>query len=381
MTSRFAPLSAFHVFSVEDRSIQLGWSAIASGPLQLQVGPHVIEVDHEGPAGALTISGLRPDTSYSCVLKHPRSGRELWASTRTLPSPPGPELCRIATVNDLHVGSKAFGFTHTISERPAPRRHSGLRCAGAALDELTDWGTQHLFIKGDAVHKNLPSEWEALGQMLADRPWSADIGFGNHERRNDALAHRGVANAGLSPVRPVRWADLPGVRIIMFETALPGTNRGVIDTEHAEEVAQLARETELPVMLFLHQQLEARRLPLMLPVGIRVDEAEPFLRSLGAANRNVIVASGHTHRHRRRDLRSYGNPAGMVTVVEVGSPKDFPGTWTGYAVHEGGIRQVVRRVERPDCIAWTHRTRRAALGVWGRWSPGTLAQRCWTRMW
>jgi hypothetical protein len=66
---------------------------------------------------------------------------------------------------------------------------------------------------------------------------------------------------------------------------------------------------------------------------------------------------------------------GHVVVTETGSPKDHPGTWTGYVVHEGGIRQQVRRVERPDVIAWTEHSARAAGGAWGRWSPGTLAQR------
>ena len=48
----------------------------------------------------------------------------------------------------------------------------------------------------------------------------------------------------------------------------------------------------------------------------------------------------------------------------------FPGTWAGYAVHEGGIRQVVRRVAAPDAIAWTDRTRHGLGGMWGLIAPG-----------
>ena len=68
-------------------------------------------------------------------------------------------------------------------------------------------------------------------------------------------------------------------------------------------------------------------------------------------------------------------------MTEVGSTKDYPGTWTGYVVHEGGIRQLVHRVEEPSCLAWTDRTRRAFGGVWRWWSPGTLADRCFTIPW
>jgi hypothetical protein len=93
-----------------------------------------------------------------------------------------------------------------------------------------------------------------------------------------------------------------------------------------------------------------------------------------AGRGRVLITSGHTHRHRRHDL-------GGIVATEVGSTKDYPGTWAGYAVHEGGIRQVVRRIESPDCVAWLERTRAAALGRWGRWSPGELADRSFSYAW
>jgi hypothetical protein len=70
-----------------------------------------------------------------------------------------------------------------------------------------------------------------------------------------------------------------------------------------------------------------------------------------------------------------------VLVTEVGSVKDHPGTWAGYVVHEGGIRQVVRRVMAPDVLGWTEATKRALFGVWGRWSPGSLDDRCISHPW
>jgi hypothetical protein len=95
---------------------------------------------------------------------------------------------------------------------------------------------------------------------------------------------------------------------------------------------------------------------------------------LDRAAPGALLTAGHSHRHRRRTHRS-------VTITEVGSPKDYPGTWGGYVIHEGGIRQVVRRIADPTCIAWTEYTRRAALGVWGRWSPGQLDARNFSHVW
>jgi hypothetical protein len=70
-----------------------------------------------------------------------------------------------------------------------------------------------------------------------------------------------------------------------------------------------------------------------------------------------------------------------MVITEVGSPQHYPGTWAGYVVHEGGIRQVVRRVAAPDAIAWTEQTRRSVLGVWARWSPGRIQDRCFSIAW
>jgi hypothetical protein len=89
---------------------------------------------------------------------------------------------------------------------------------------------------------------------------------------------------------------------------------------------------------------------------------------------NLLFTAGHTHRNRRRRIAG-------VEATEVGSPKDFPGGWGGYVVHEGGIRQVVRRVAAPDCLPWLERSRWAALGAWGRWSPGRLDARCFSLTW
>jgi hypothetical protein len=68
-------------------------------------------------------------------------------------------------------------------------------------------------------------------------------------------------------------------------------------------------------------------------------------------------------------------------VTEVASTKDHPGVWAGYAVYEGGIIQVVRRILHPDAMGWTELTRRAAGGAWGPYASGRLSDRCFTHVW
>ncbi len=71
----------------------------------------------------------------------------------------------------------------------------------------------------------------------------------------------------------------------------------------------------------------------------------------------------------------------MFPITEVGSPKDYPGVWAGYAVHEGGIRQVVRRTADPQVIAWTEQCAGSLMGWWRYWSRGSLDSRCFSHAW
>jgi hypothetical protein len=123
-----------------------------------------------------------------------------------------------------------------------------------------------------------------------------------------------------------------------------------------------------PAMVVLHHHLLRGPVPTIWPPGVPSGQARPFVAAIAEAAPTALVVSGHTHRHR---LRRRGN----VWLAETGSPKDYPGTWTGYVVHEGGLRQVVRRVSHPETHGWLEFSRLAALGMWQYNSPGLLAHR------
>ena len=89
---------------------------------------------------------------------------------------------------------------------------------------------------------------------------------------------------------------------------------------------------------------------------------------------DVLVTSGHSHRNRARR-------AGPLVVTEVGSTKDYPGVWAGYAAYEGGIVQVVRRMTAPDTMEWIEYSRQAVGGAWRWYAPGGLDDRCFSHRW
>jgi 3',5'-cyclic-AMP phosphodiesterase len=168
--------------------------------------------------------------------------------------------------------------------------------------------------------------------------------------------------------------DVPGLRIVVFDSTIKGSHRGTYRRLGDDVVGAVAEAAPTPVLVLTHHQPQPLPLPHHWPPGIPSPEANAFLARLSSANPNVWLSSGHTHRHRRTDRRG-------VVVTEVGSTHDYPGTWAGYVVHEGGLRQVVRRIAEPGAVRWLEATGRTFFGIWGRWAPGRLADRCVSHTW
>lgn len=322
-----------------------------------------------GDRGASDVDGLTPGTVYDVCVGDKRAG-----TVRTLVAPPGRELYRFATVNDVHIGERAFGFRRTIRERDATVPYP-LRCLRAALDEALDWGAQRVVVKGDLTDLGRPKEFATVAQELERVDAPVDVVLGNHDvgrKKSDGVPL--LRRAGLRVATDPTAIDVPGLRIVLAPTALPPLGRGHLPRSTRDEILALIDDAVTPVLVAVHHYPQRWRFVTNWPPGIPGDEAQPLLDAIDRLAPGTVFVSGHSHRHR---LHRHGT----LRVAELGSTKDFPGTWAGYVVYEGGIRQVVRRVAEPSAIAWTDRTRRTLLGLWGLWSPGTLAGRCWSHEW
>lgn len=329
-------------------------------------------VTGDGGPAALDVGGLPPATELDVVV----GGRRA-TTVRTADPLPGAATCRFATVSDLHIGEGwTFGVLPKLVDTGGPDDPPAPRAVKAALRELTAWGAELLVVKGDLTHHARHDEFEEVAAILAEPGLPVVATRGNHDVK------KGFATDGAGPLRAagVEWSpggvlvrDLPGVRVIVPDATLPERHPG--SYRHVgEAIIEAAGSTPLPVVVAQHHQLQRLPFPTHWPPGVLGPASGRFLAALGEANPRAIVTSGHTHRHRARRV-------GSVLVTEVGSPKDHPGTWAGYVVHEGGIRQVVRRVAEPSVIRWTESTRRALFGIWGRWSPGRLEDRCVDQIW
>ena len=360
------------VFAVEDDRAQVTWASLPAGSHTFRAGPAVAEVtiSESGEPGAVDLTGLVPAREYELTLDGKSAGR-----FRTLPAPPGEEVFRFATVNDCHVGEHAFGFLRTIRERPELDEPYPTRCLRAALLEAAAWGAAHVVVKGDLTNMNRASELETAGEILRESGLGVSAVLGNHDVTKRGInARQALANYGIEIDLKPQAVDLPGIRLVLVQSARRGFSRGFLDDVQVEGAAALVAESPAPVFLVLHHPLQRIERNLVWPPGVPGSEAGPFLEAITAASPNVVIASGHSHRNRFRKV-------GPIPLVQTGSTKDFPGAWAGYAVHEGGIRQVVRRTTAPDVMRWTDQSRRAVLGAWPVWSSGLRSWRCFTHRW
>jgi hypothetical protein len=347
------------------------WPSLPVGDHVVTVADQELTVTGDGGPAALLVGRLPPHA----LLEVEVDGR--WVTTTsTLAPPPGRELFRLATFSDLHMGDgHTFGILPTVRD-PGGEGDSPIpRATRAAVAEATAWGAQLLVVKGDLTHHGYEHEFAQAAELLAAPGLPVVATVGNHEVRHGHADGRPIlAAAGIElAVEGIVVRDVPGLRVIVADATIPGRHPGSLQTV-GPAILEAAASAGRPVLVALHHQLQLLPFPTHWPPGVLGPASGRFLRELAEANPAAVVTSGHTHRNRARRR-------GPLLVTEVGSPKDHPGGWGGYVVHEGGIRQVVRRTMAPDVLRWTEATKRALFGVWGRWSPGKLEDRCLSHRW
>ncbi len=395
-------------------------------------GRRVLDPAWPAGPGAVVIDGLAPGTHYDIVASATGVPAFFAGRVRTLTPPGGRLLSRFATVSDIHIGELAFGVLmriHDPEERPfrdnGPlyegdhKRHNGddsnsddpivgdpivgdpivgdpivgdyahkgaheagpngtypVRALRASIEEAAAWGAELLVAKGDLTNTTSPAQVRDAGRLLAASPIPVEAILGNHDNNFGVDARALLEKQGLSISWQPRALDLPGVRLVLINTASgdPRLHRGELPAEMSRQIATLVQEAPAPSWVAMHHPFERHRFPTVYPPGLPFAEGRQLLDALVGTKRPTFVTFGHRHRNRRYDY-------GPLVITEVGSTKDYPGVWAGYKIYEGGIIQTVRRTSRPDVISWTETTRRAVNGQWRRWSPGRLDARSFAVEW
>jgi len=382
---RHAGGAGVEVTAVETDRAQLVWADLPEGSHTLRVGHRTLVLHAPGGPGSFELTGLTPRSRTEIQLE--LGDRTLRRVVRTLLPPPGPPLFRFATISDLHLGRGDRHYRGPFAHRGVDAPPEGIPVddagvparqlinARAAVDQALAWGAEHLIVKGDVTEETTVGTWDQAASLLGDLPVPVSLLAGNHDtgglREFDPFV--GAAERGLDLTRGVEHVDVPGLRIVLVDSTRPGSGWGSV-ARHADAAATLAAEADGGVFVATHHHPQRFRIPLFWPHGLPGPDARRFAATVVAANPNVLASSGHTHRNRRRRV------AGMPWT-EVAATNHFPAVWAGYEVHEGGIRQVVRRIDAPEVLDWSERTRHAFGGAWALWSAGSMSDRCFSLSW
>ncbi len=336
-------------------------------------GDREVRIAGEGGPGAATLDGLPEGTPVVVTVDRP--GGDVSRHVVTTLKLPGAPLAKVAALTDLHFGSSVFGLRRNIIDRSGLPLPPAQRCAAAAVAEAAAWEADLMVVKGDVTHRGWHEQWEAARATLQRAPMPVVVTAGNHDSSQvrevepaAALTGTGLVHAGPPVVR-----DLPGLRVIVADSAVHGMAHGSLRSVWAELLDAVA-EADRPVLLCFHHPPEPAPFPTAPSTGIRWPESASLLVALRRIRRDLVISCGHSHRHR---IRSWGG----VAIAETGATRDYPGTWTQYLACEGGLVQVTRRIEAPEALGWTEQTGRALGGLWARYSTSRLADRCHVWHW
>jgi Icc protein len=328
-------------------------------PIDVSTVADDLAVIHDG-AAVYTYDGLEPDTEYTL---HGQA-------VHTLPRPPGELLCRLTTVNDVHFGEVECGRIDDSPLGPILHAEPGAdpypeTMNRGAITEMAAIEPAAVVVKGDLTDVGTRDQYNEFLRAYGAFGKRMFHVRGNHD-----------AYAGDDYAHGDQVIDLPGVRVVLLDTAIPFTDSGRLSPEQLEWLDTAVAEADGHVLVMGHHQAwmsEGTRSDDYF--GLHPDSSDGLVAVIARRTNALGYFAGHTHRNRVRRSPLTGD----VPYVEVGCVKDFPGSWAEYRVFEGGVVQVNHRISTPDALAWSERCRGlySEFGLdYSEYAGGSLADRC-----
>jgi Icc protein len=325
------------LFTVGPDEIVVTFRTDEQREIETRAGDHAVVTS--GPLHYARITGLEPGTTYSLQVDGAEPSPELPAEFTTLELPPGPRLATVATTNDVHFGETLCGMLGTPEElgpvfsvEPGEEPYPEVMNRGA-IDAISALDPDAVIVKGDLTDRGSEEEYDAFLRAYSRLGERMHHVRGNH----DAMITETIAATGPFAV------EVDGVTLAVLDTVRPGTDRGRLP---ADQLAWLDETTEAatqPVLVFGHHHpwdpSSADRSEEYF--GINPDDSEALIALF--ARREAIV-----------------------------------GYFAEYRIHSGGYTQLTRRIEAPDALAWTEKTRHMFAGLYRDYALGPLDHRCFT---
>ena len=348
---------------------------------------------------AAQIGGLTPGTAYRYQLVS--GGRVLAESTenpgrfRTLASPGGRVLARIAFINDLHVLERCSGTATTFNGNSVPPCYSepeyAARMVAASVRAIRAHKPDLVIANGDLTDRGRPWEVEYALKLLRRLRVPVLITRGNHDRvlpgaagcgddgdclRTYGFPGRRVGDHALTTSRKVGR----GLTVIGLDSCDPQTGEGRLDLggqiEYLDrELTLAARRRRRAIVAFHHPVTTAAISTAIPPITFGVGPEQGGRDCLAVLARHAHVAlvlHGHTH----RNYVSYdeGNPNGLP-FLENGAVKEYPGGFGLLTIREHGLTRTFHRMTEPFCRHWNRTSAQQYYGRHPLYTLGPLSSR------
>jgi 3',5'-cyclic-AMP phosphodiesterase len=355
------------LFTVGPDEVVLTFRTDDDGEVETRVGDRSVVT--RGRYHSARVTGLEASTTYDLALDGVESSALLPETVTTLDAPPGRLLATFATVNDVHFGETECGklgtseelgpvFSVGPGEEPYPETMNR-----GAVDAIEQLDPDAVVVKGDLTNLGTEDEYEAFLRAYSRLGPRMHHFRGNH----DAMLTETIAATGPFAV------ELSGVTLTVIDTVIPGTDRGRIPGAQLAWLDELAAASVAPVLVFGHHHPwdpDAKQRSQTY-FGINPDDSDALCALISRREAIAGYFAGHTHRTRLRRFPQARN----VPIVEIACVKDYPGAWAEYRIHEGAYLQLTRRIEAPDAMAWTEKTRGMFAGLYRDYALGHLTDR------
>jgi 3',5'-cyclic-AMP phosphodiesterase len=348
---------------------------------------------------AASVGGLRPGTAYRYELVS--NGKAIPASSdnpgrfRTLHSPGGRTLARIAVLNDLHVGESCSGTATNLGGQSVPPCFSApdyaARMVSAAVRAIRRLKPDLLIVNGDLTDRGQPENVRRCLEILRHAHVPLLITRGNHDRvlhgaegcgedgdclRTYAFPKRAPGDHALTSVRNVGRR----LTVVGLDSCDPETGEGRLDLgnqiEFLDRQLTLARRRKRRAIVAFHHPVTLAANTTTLPpvtFGVAMDKGGRDCLDVLARHPHVaLVLHGHTH----RNYVSYDeqNPH-HLPFLENGAVKEYPGGFAMLRVREGGVTRTFHRMTGPFCRDWDRTSAQQYFGHHPDYTLGPLSSR------
>jgi Icc protein len=231
----------------------------------------------------------------------------------------------LVQLSDLHIGANENGVD------PVPRLEAVVEAVRSLPNEV-----DAVLVSGDLTHDGGRPEFQVVRQLLERLDAPLHVMPGNHDDRALARETFDLPGAGGEPVN--YSVDVDGLRVVVFDSNVPGQDPGRYDPEQLRWLdSELRAQPERPTLLAMHHPPLATGVREWDGINLEPGQREALAEVVARHPQLRAIVGGHLHRIAASALA--GCPVLAVPSTYLQAQPDFHtegvefGGTPGFALH------------------------------------------------